>query len=996
MIGKIISHYKISEELGHGGMGVVYRARDTKLKRTVALKFLPPELTRDPEAKARFIHEAQAVSALEHNNICTIHEIDETEDGQTFITMACYEGETLKSKIDRGPLKIADAIDIAIQIAQGLTKAHEKGIIHRDIKPSNLFITTDGVVKIIDFGLAKLAGRTVLTKEGSTLGTVNYMSPEQTRGEEVDHRTDIWSLGVGLYEMISGRIPFKGDYDQAVVYSIINEEPEPPTSLRSGVPMELERLVNKALAKNPDERFQHADEILAELKIVRKKLEKPAKAEPSKVMLQEHRKGRLRKIIIPFMISLFVILGFFLVRSLLFEEVLVSEPKPIAVISFENQTGDKTYDYLQKAIPNLLITNLEQSKYLRVTTWERMYDLLEQMGKDDRDIIDRDLGFELCRMDGIDAIVLGSFTKVGNMFATDVKVLDVTTKQILKSTNSKGKGEDSILETQIDELSRDISRGVGISERKIEETPQRIADVTTTSMDAYNYFLRGREDWEKFYFDDALQFLEKAVALDSTFATAYLFLAFTWESLANYKARTEAWEKAMALSKRASEKERLYIEAFYAADVERNLEKCIRIIQQMAKKYPKEKLVHFLLGFYYNDKKLYDQAIEESNKALQLDPNFGYVINQLAYIYAAMDDFEKAIEYLNRYASVSPGDANPFDSMADIYFKMGQLDEALLKYKEALAVKPDFFSTCWKIGYIYALEENYPETMKWIDQCIATAQSPGLKAEGLWWKGIYYYWFGKLKKTFSELNKATDLWKTAGFEFGAARVDWGKAWIYFDMGELNLGRRYFKKWFGFNIEYNSQDTPFYTAEYNFFLGLSALKEGEIDSAKARLTEIKSLLPDVDATHENHVSRFYDLLYGKVLLAEDSLEKAIAVSRRTESLLRIPAMEVFDMVYYYNLPYLKEVLARAYQKKGDLNNAIVEYERLLTFDPGSKDRRLIHPKSHYRLAKLYETKGYSVKAIEQYEKFLEIWKDADEDLPELMDAKKRLTTLINTK
>jgi len=236
MVGKTISHYKILEKLGGGGMGVVYKAEDTKLKRTVALKFLPQDLSRDDESKERFIHEAQAASALEHNNICNIHEIDEMDDGQMFIAMACYDGETLKKKIGGGPLKLEDAIDISLQISEGLSKAHEKEIVHRDLKPANVMLTKDGVVKILDFGLAKLRGQTKLTKVGTTLGTAPYMSPEQARGEEVDNRTDVFSLGVLLYEMLTGQLPFKGDYHEAIIYSILNEDQEPITGLRTGGP----------------------------------------------------------------------------------------------------------------------------------------------------------------------------------------------------------------------------------------------------------------------------------------------------------------------------------------------------------------------------------------------------------------------------------------------------------------------------------------------------------------------------------------------------------------------------------------------------------------------------------------------------------------------------------------------------------------------------------------------------------------------------------------
>jgi serine/threonine protein kinase len=268
MIGHTISHYRILEKLGEGGMGVVYKAEDTQLRRTVALKFLAQQGLSEPEIKARLVREAQAAAALDHPHICGIYGIHE-EDGRTFIAMAYIDGMSLAGKIKQRPLALEEALTIAIQIGEGLQEAHEQSVIHRDVKPANIMLTRKGQVKIMDFGLAYLAGRSKLTRTGTTMGTPVYMSPEQAMGQPADRRSDIWSLGVVLYEMLAGKLPFESEYQQAIVYSILNEPPEPLTACRSGLPVEIDRIMGKALAKNPDERYQHVDDFAVDLKTLR-------------------------------------------------------------------------------------------------------------------------------------------------------------------------------------------------------------------------------------------------------------------------------------------------------------------------------------------------------------------------------------------------------------------------------------------------------------------------------------------------------------------------------------------------------------------------------------------------------------------------------------------------------------------------------------------------------------------------------------------------------
>ncbi len=994
MIGQTISHYKILEKLGGGGMGVVYKAEDLRLKRLVALKFLPAELTSQPDAKARFMHEAQAASALEHSNICTIHEINETDDGRLFICMAYYDGETLKKQIEKGPMAIDRVVNIAVQICRGLQKAHEKEIIHRDIKPANIMVTTDDEVRIVDFGLAKLSDQTALTKEGSTLGTVAYMSPEQARGEKIDHRTDIWSLGVVMYEMISGRVPFKGEYDQAVLYEIASEQPQPLTALRSDVPLELEHIVSKCLAKRPEERYQHLDDLLVDLRRLKKDSDpsRTINTTSEKADRPVSKKIKISRLAAVAASILVIAAAAFAVKSFLFDTAAAIEPKPIVVITFKNQTGDAAYDYLEQAIPNLLITSLEQSKYLKVITWERMYDLLEKLGKKDVREIDEELGFEICRMEGVESIVLGSFVKAGDIFATDVKVLDVQSKLLLKSASAKGEGVGSILQRQIDDLSEQISGVILPTAETQTGSRLSISDITTPSMEAYHYFLKGRDAYNKMYYPDAEKYLEKAIALDSTFAIAYLYQARTHAALAEDEAADALYEKAKMYAGRAGEKDRMYIESAYAERIENNPEKRVRILKEIIDKFPQEKEARAYLGWYYAGRKQYDLAIKTYKNVLEMDPEYGFVLNLMAYTYCDMREFDKAADYFEKYLKVLPGDANPYDSIADFYLSMGEFEKAIDYYQHAIEIKPDFGAE-WRIACIYGLNEKYDRAIEWIDRDLNTSELQGSRGRAYLWKGIYLYLTGQ--RAAAQKNIAESI--RIGEKMSSGTIlhmdQYVKAWLYLDQGKTEESLGSYKAFYNHRLRTSPQYLANHKADYFYFMGLRAIARANADSARFYLREIENLIPELTPIGRERMQYCRDYLYSRILVAEDSLDEAYKMHVNTTHFER-PFRFTFN--YFSKIfPFQKDELALLAAKEGRSELAVRLYGELINFELRSENWGFPNPLYHYRLGKIYEEMGAHNKAIEQYTNFLNIWKDADPELKPLLDARKRLSALTTS-
>ena len=404
VIGQTVTHYVIQERLGGGGMGVVYKAQDLKLDRPVALKFLPPELTRDPEAKQRFVHEARAASTLQHNNICVVYDIDETPDGQMFISMEYLEGETLKKRIERGPLTIEEAIEIALQTALGLSKAHQHGIVHRDIKPANIMVTKENVAKIVDFGLAKLIGPALLTKTGSTLGTAAYMSPTQVRGEPVDHRADLWSLGVVLYEMVSGQRPFRGEHELAISYSIVNEAPRAITRIREEVPGPLRRVITKCLEKEAARGYQTAEELIADLR---------AAGTPSEPRHGPPKKAARWRLFAGGTAAAVLAVAAYLV---FWPGPPVQREKSVAVLPFVDMSPGRDQEYFCDGMTEEIINRLSNLKDLKVPARTSVF-AFKGTSLDVREI-----GKKL----GVEAVLEGSVRKSGHQLRITAQLINVT------------------------------------------------------------------------------------------------------------------------------------------------------------------------------------------------------------------------------------------------------------------------------------------------------------------------------------------------------------------------------------------------------------------------------------------------------------------------------------------------------------------------------------------------------------------------------------------
>ncbi len=647
MIGTMISHYKILEKLGEGGMGVVYKAIDTKLDRPVAIKFLPTHLSTSDENKARFVQEARTTAALNHPNILNIYDIDE-QDGGLFFVMEYIEGETLKSYLTN--LKSADgvplsrAIDLTVQIAHGLKAAHEKEIVHRDIKPENIMLTKEGNPKIMDFGIAKLKSGTGLTRTGMSLGTITYMSPEQSQGIAADHRSDLWSLGVVLYELLTGELPFKAEHEAALIYLIINEDPLTPSSYDRRIPPSVDSLVLKMLAKDRDRRHQSMNDLLESIRSVKRDLENAGKA---------------------------------------------GITKAIALLPFENISPDKESDYFSDGLTEELILSLSKLKNMRVVS--RTSTMQYKGTKKDIKTIGRELGARY--------ILEGSVRKFQDDLRITVQLVDVESDAQLWAAKYKGKLQDifDIQEQVAEQIVDALMVKLSPSEKVV------LTKRSTENAEALDYYMRARKALyrrSKTDINNAIELFQKAIELDRRYATAYAGLGEAYASLYQDFERKESYlDQAVEASHKALMYDSSLSEAYAALGIayfnKKMLEEALEAGRKAVDLDPNNFVAYWILGRIYHTCDQDDLAVDVYKKCIELNPEFYSAHVDLCYAYEKLgesekykDTFQKVLQVIPHYLENHPDDGRAHMFLGIFLAQSGNIEEGKIKAEKAINLNP--------------------------------------------------------------------------------------------------------------------------------------------------------------------------------------------------------------------------------------------------------------------------------------------------------------------
>jgi tetratricopeptide (TPR) repeat protein/predicted Ser/Thr protein kinase len=967
---RVIGHYQLERPIGAGGMGEVYLARDLELGRTVAIKIA---LEADDAAHVRLKREAQHASQLNHPHICTIYEVA-ADGGQPFIAMEYVEGRRLSEVIADGGLPAADVRRYGMQIADALAHAHRHGVLHRDLTPANVMVTSEHRVKVLDFGLArqvspeKVQGfsesQESITTGDSTAGTLACMAPELLRGGAADARSDIWALGVLLYQMASGRRPFTGATGFELSGAILYEAPAP---LPASVPPPIRAIVARCLEKDPAARCQTAGEVAAALderhppKPVRQS--RTGAAWPSRL-------SRRWQVAMASILALALAYGAY--RALRPGDTPVasgaSGRPAIAVLRFDH-AGARDGEWMSQGIPNMLQTGLAQTRGLDVVSTRRLREAARQRGAGDIERLGDTGAADVARQAGAGAIVTGSVYQTGPDIRIDARVEDLANGRILLAQTVRGTDVFAL----VDELAAHIRAGVGLRDAS---SIRRVADVSTSSLDAFRLYSHGTEAFVNARAGDARAAFEEAVRIDPTFAEAHLQLAAVSAFEGQPQLRREYLEKASRYADRLSESRRLFMQTQIARDAGRTME-AARLIDELIAKFPETEDAYTSAGLIYGgDLRDNAKVLELMRTGVRALPAAASVRNDYGYALVEAGEYAAGIREFEKYIELAPGEANPYDSLADGYLTSGSAEKGIEFFSRALATDPGFSGSRIGLSWSFAVMGRYDD---------ALAAKPPLRV-------LEAYLLSRVGRH----AEAAKLFQAGEQQAGENRNVAEKLMYIVMSSALALERSdpaaALRELSG-REQLLADDTGTWKTRHRLLLqlmtGLAELRSGRKEAARARLPVMRQLYRPFIAEE----TFWYHTLEGEIALANGELERASAAFAEGEPVRRKPMrwQPAWTTILVNSFP-LRDGGARVAVAKGDVADAIRLYRRLLTYDSDSKFIAAYEPRYVLAMARLLERSGDKPAALREYERFLDFWSRADADLPELAEARRAVARL----